>query len=312
MNNNLSPISQKKEKFSVVLQSNAIKNLINNTLGDPKRAMNFVTSISSAVATNPTLQECDPNTIITAALVGESLGLSPSPQLGHFYPVPFNDKERGKVAVFQIGYKGYIQLAMRSGQYKKLNVLAIKSGELVKYDPLNEEIVVNLIEDDEKRENTPTIGYYAMFEYLNGFRKTMYWSVGKMKVHATKYSQGYRADLSKGTNWTFWSKDFDGMAYKTMLRQLISKWGIMSIEMQKAFENDMGIADATGKVDYVDNDFEEQPMPAPKQVKVEVVRDEPVAPPINKEPTSKVKQDNPFEDLAKSSEKKTQFSLEDF
>ena len=181
MDNNLSPISQKKEKFSVVLQSNAIKNLINNTLGDPKRAMNFVTSISSAVATNPTLQECDPNTIITAALVGESLGLSPSPQLGHFYLVPFNDRERGKVASVQIGYKGYLQLAMRSGQYKKINVLAIKAGELVKYDPLNEEITVNLIEDDEKRENTETVGYYAMFEYLNGFQKTMYWSKRKCK-----------------------------------------------------------------------------------------------------------------------------------
>ena len=159
MNNSLSPISQKKEKFSVVLQSNAIKNLINNTLGDPKRAMNFVTSISSAVATNPSIQECDPNTIITAALVGESLGLSPSPQLGHFHLLSFNDKERGKVAVFVIGYKGYIQLAMRSGQYKKLNVLAIKSGELVKYDPLNEEIEVNLIEDDTIREEKETIGY---------------------------------------------------------------------------------------------------------------------------------------------------------
>jgi recombination protein RecT len=258
MNNSLTKQTQ-KPKFSVVLQSNAMKNLINNTLGDPKRASNFIASISSAVAVNPALQDCDPFTIVTGALVGESLGLSPSPQLGHYFLVPFNDKERGKLAVFQMGYKGYIQLAMRSGQYKKLNVLAIKDGELVKYDPLNEEIEVNLIEDDSIREEKDTIGYFAMFEYLNGFRKTMYWSKKKMKAHAIKYSQGYKKDIEKGWNYTFWSKDFDGMAYKTMLRQLISKWGIMSIEMQKAFESDMGVIHENNKVEYVDNDGSIEP-----------------------------------------------------
>lgn len=253
MNNSLVRQNQ-KPKFSVTLQSNAIKNLINNTLGDPNRATKFITAISSAVAINPTLQECEHFTIINAALLGESLGLSPSPILGHYFLVPFNDKNRGKLAQFQLGYKGYIQLAMRSGQYRKINVEAIKEGELVKYDPFNEEIEVNLIEDDEAREKTPTMGYYAMFEYLNGFRKIMYWSKKKMEAHAMQYSQGYRADVNKGTNWTFWSKDFDGMAYKTMLRQLISKWGIMSIELQKAFESDMGVIREENKVEYVDND----------------------------------------------------------
>ena len=185
--------------------------------------------------------------------MGESLNLSPSPQLGHYYLVPFNDKNKGKVAQFQLGYKGYLQLAIRSGYYKKINVLDIKEGELVKYDPLNEEIEVNLIEDEEAREKAKTIGYYAMFEYTNGFKKTLYWSKSKMQEHAKKYSQGYRADLSKGTAYTFWSKDFDGMAFKTMLRQLISKWGIMSIEMQNAVEKDMGVINEDGSVDYVDN-----------------------------------------------------------
>lgn len=149
--------------------------------------------------------------------------------------------------------KGYIQLAIRSGQYKKLNVLAIKEGELVRFDPLNEEIEVHLIEDEEEREAAPTIGYYAMFEYTNGFKKAMYWSKKKMEAHALKYSQGYAADKRKGTAWTFWSKDFDGMAYKTMLRQLISKWGIMSIEMQSAIDADMAVINADGTKDYVDN-----------------------------------------------------------
>ncbi len=237
-------------KFSVAIQSDGYKNLINNTLGDPKRAQRFVAAISSAVATNPDLQACDAGTILSSALLGESLNLSPSPQLGQYYLVPFNDnKNNRKVAQFQLGYKGYIQLAIRSGQYKKINVIAIKEGELQNFDPLNEVIDAILIEDEEQRENAATVGYYAMFEYLNGFRKAMYWSRAKMEAHALKYSKGYAA--KKG--YTFWEKDFDGMAFKTMLRQLISKWGIMSIEMQSAFENDMAVVHEGGKVEFVDN-----------------------------------------------------------
>ena len=240
-----------RPKFSVAIQSDMYKNLINQTLGDKERATRFIASISSAVATNQALQECDAGTILSGALLGESLNLSPSPQLGQYYLVPFNDSKKGyKVAQFQLGYKGYIQLAIRSGQYKKLNVLAIKKGELIKYDPLNEEIEVNLIEDEEERENAETIGYYAMFEYTNGFRKSLYWSKSKMEKHALKYSKGYAAH--KG--YTFWEKDFDGMAYKTMLRQLISKWGIMSIDMQQAVEKDMATINTDGTYEYVDNE----------------------------------------------------------
>lgn len=245
MNNQL----QTKPKFSIAIQTDAYKRLINNTLGDPKRASKFIASISSAVATNPQLQLCDAGSIISGALLGEALNLSPSPQLGQYYLVPFNDKQKGKVAQFQLGYKGYIQLAIRSGQYKKLNVLSIKEGELVKYDPLNEEIEVKLIEDEELRENTKTIGYYAMFEYVNGFKKSIYWSKKKMENHAITYSAGYKA--KKG--YTFWEKDFDGMAYKTMLRQLISKWGVMSIDMQEALTKDMAVVNTDGTYDYVDN-----------------------------------------------------------
>lgn len=240
-----------KQTFSAFLATDAMKKKVNEMVGGEK-GQQFVTAIISAVSANPQLAECDNASIVSAALVGQALNLSPSPQLGQFYMVPFNDSKRGcKVAQFQIGYKGYIQLAIRSGQYKKLNVLAIKKGELKKYDPLNEEIEVELIENEEDREKEETIGYYAMFEYLNGFRKTLYWSKEKMEAHALKYSMGYRA--KKG--YTFWEKDFDGMAYKTMLRQLISKWGIMSIDltMQKALESDMAVVNDNGTYDYVDN-----------------------------------------------------------
>lgn len=243
-------VTKKKQPFSVAIQSDTYKNLINNTLKDPDRCAGFVTAITSAVAVNPKLQECEPATILSAGLLGETLKLSPSPQLGQYYLVPFNDnKNDRKVAQFQLGYKGYIQLAIRSGQYKKLNAMAIKEGELISYDALNEEIEVKLIDDEIKRESAPTIGYYAMFEYLNGFRKAIYWSKEKMEAHAIKYSQGYRA--KKG--YTFWEKDFDAMAIKTMLRQLISKWGVMSIEFQKAYDADMSVVRSDNSYDYVDN-----------------------------------------------------------
>ena len=245
-------VKTQKQTFSAFLSTDAMKKKINEMVGGEK-GQQFITAIISAVSTNPQLSECDHSTILFAALVGQALNLSPSPQLGQYYMVPFNDNKRGcKVAQFQIGYKGYIQLAIRSGYYKKLNVLAIKEGELVKYDALNEDIEVKLIEDEEEREKAPTIGYYAMFEYLNGFRKTLYWTKKHMEAHAEKYSMGYKAH--KG--YTFWEKDFDGMAYKTMLRQLISKWGIMSVDMQKAMESDMAEIKEDGTYEYVDNEYE--------------------------------------------------------
>lgn len=244
---------QQKTGLTAYLTNDAVKNQINNVI-DGKNGDRFISSIVSAVQTNSALQECTNPSILSAALLGESLKLSPSPQLGQYYMVPFNNNKKGfKEAQFQLGYKGYIQLAIRSGQYKKLNVLAIKEGELVRFDPLNEEIEVNLIEDEEAREEAPTVGYYAMFEYTNGFKKAMYWSKKKMEAHALKYSKGYKA--KKG--YTFWEKDFDAMAYKTMLRQLISKWGIMSIDMQSAMDADMAVIHEDGTKDYVDMENDE-------------------------------------------------------
>ncbi len=244
--------SKRNTSLAAYLTQEAVKNQISNIVGG--RSQRFISAIVSAVNTNPQLQECTNQSIVSGALLGESLNLSPSPQLGQYYLVPFNDKNKGKVAQFQLGYKGYIQLAIRSGQYKKLNVLAIKKGELVKFDPLNEEIEVNLMQNEEERENAETVGYYAMFEYTNGFRKAIYWSKAKMEAHAMRYSMGYRA--KKG--YTFWEKDFDAMAYKTMLRQLISKWGIMSVDMVNAFENDMAVLNEDGSKFYIDTDETEE------------------------------------------------------
>ena len=270
-----------KTGLTAYLTQDAVKRQINSVVGG-KNGTRFISSIVSAVQTTPALQDCTNPSILSAALLGEALNLSPSPQLGQFYMVPFDNKKKGvKEAQFQLGYKGYIQLAVRSGYYKRLNVMAIKEGELVRYDPLNEEIEVNLIEDDIVREETPTTGYFAMFEYENGFKKTMYWSKQKMLSHADKYSQAFhmnavesdnprrqrvsyedylKGNYPKSDEWkysSFWYKDFDGMAMKTMLRQLISKWGIMSIDLQTAVDKDMAVIHEDGSAEYVENEQED-------------------------------------------------------
>lgn len=269
VNNSLSASRGQSLGLTAYLTQDAVKKQINSVVGG-KNGTRFISSIVSAVQTTPALQECTNPSILSAALLGEALNLSPSPQLGQFYMVPFDNKKKGcKEAQFQLGYKGYIQLAIRSGYYKKLNVIPIKEGELVHYDQLNEEIEVNLIEDDMVREETPTSGYYAMFEYENGFRKAMYWSKKKMLAHAEKYSFAFNRNgggksltlLEQGKIpanelWkysSFWFKDFDGMALKTMLRQLISKWGIMSIELQTAIDKDMAVIHDDGTAEYVEN-----------------------------------------------------------
>lgn len=281
-------------KLSVYLQNDAVKKQINQVVGG-KNGTRFISSIVSAVQSTPALQECTSPSIVNAALLGEALNLSPSPQLGQFYMVPFDNKKKGcKEAQFQLGYKGYIQLAIRSGYYKKLNVLAIKEGELVRYDPLDEEVEVNLIEDDILREEAPTMGYFAMFEYENGFRKTLYWSKKKMLAHAEKYSFAFyknggakslelleHGKIPEKDMWkysSFWFKDFDGMALKTMLRQLISKWGIMSIDLQNAIDKDMAVIHEDGKTDYVDAVKAEDDGVVSDQELQEVQEDQPAAP----------------------------------
>lgn len=268
--------------FSQYMSAPAVKNKVESIIGG-ERGQRFITSIISAVSNNPTLQECDNNSLFTAALLGETLKLNPSPQLGQYYLVPYNDKNKGKVAQFQLGYKGYIQLAIRSGQYKKLNVLEIKEGELISYNPLEEEIEVKLIDNELEREKAKTIGYYAMFEYTNGFKKAIYWTKDKMLTHADNYSKAFNltaynnileGKIKEQDMWkysSFWYKDFDGMAKKTMLRQLISKWGIMSTEMQTAIESDMSVQSEYGKYEYVDNQEDNEDIPEAEITETTVV-----------------------------------------
>lgn len=235
-----------------------------------ERTTRFISSVISAVQATPALKECTNNSILSAALQGEALNLAPSPQLGQFYMVPYKKKDKnGNIisieATFQLGAKGYKQLAMRSGQYKDLDVMSIKAGEYLGRDPETGKHMFDFVTDDDEREDLPTIGYMAYFELLNGFRKQIYWSKKKMLNHADTYSQAFNKEdyerliagkIPKKELWkysSFWYKNFDEMAEKTMIRQLISKWGIMSIEMQTAYEKDMAVIDEDGNPVYVDN-----------------------------------------------------------
>lgn len=282
---------QQKMPFSVAVNTPSMQKLIANALHDPARCARFTASIVIAVSVNQALQNCDRNTVISGALLGESLNLSPSPQLGQYYLVPFNNKKKGiQDAQFVLGYKGYVQLALRSGQYKSINVEIVKQGEYKGRDPMTGDPRFQFLEDDDEWERLPVIGYMASFEYLNGFRKVLYWSKEKMMNHADRYSAAFSrkayenliaGNIPQGEMWkysSFWYKDFDSMAKKTMLRQLISKWGIMSTDMQSAYESDSRVIEETESGQLVPQVEEEPPQQIEEPQAAEQIPAQPTEP----------------------------------
>lgn len=258
MSNTQITTQNQKAGIASYLGSDAVKNNIAGVIGE-KNITRFISSVVSAVQANPTLAQCTNPSILSAALQGEALQLAPSPQLGQFYMVPYDNKKKingkwelVKEAQFQIGYKGYIQLAVRSGQYRRIVVNEIKAGE-IEYNPISEEITLHPIMNPTERIKAETIGYYAMFELMNGFKKELFSPKEAIAEHARKYSSSYRYDLNNNKTGSKWSTDFDAMAKKTLIRQLIGKWGIMSVEMQQAYERDMAVVDEDGNAVYVDN-----------------------------------------------------------
>lgn len=252
--------------FNNLINSDLMRTKIHQMVGATD-SQEFITSITSAVNTNPALAECDPQTIISAALLGQSLHLKPSPQLGYFYMVPFNNRKKGtKEAQFQLGYKGYLQLAIRTGEYIDIDAIEIKEGEYKGRDKFTGRPKFEFVEDDDIRENLPVVGYMAYFEMKNGYIKRLYWSKTKMENHADTYSMAFDLekyhDLQEGKipqseQWkysSFWYKNFDEMAKKTMLRQLLSKHGLLSTEMQKAVESDQAVITKDLQPEYVDNE----------------------------------------------------------
>ena len=273
--------SETQTKFSMVVSQPNYQAMINSAIGDPARARSVVAGAVAAVSVNAELQKCKASTILACAFLGDSLNLSPSPQLGQFYMVPFKQKAKydrngnmvrpeSHTAQFVLGYKGYVQLALRSGEYRDLDAMEIKEGEYLGRDAMNRPIF-RFIEDDEQRESAQTVGYMAYLETKTGFTKMLYWSKAKMMSHADTYSPAFSAsayeklingEIPDGELWkysSFWYKSFDEMAKKTMLRQLISKWGVMSAEIQNAFSSDSALLDAdrNGNVSVLDMPKEE-------------------------------------------------------
>lgn len=187
--------------------------------------------------------------VISSAMVAATLDLPVDKNLGYAWIVPYGGR-----AQFQLGYKGYIQLALRTGQYKFINCIPVHEGELQKWNPLTEEIEI----DFEKRESDAVIGYAAYFELLNGFRKTVYWTKAQVEKHKKKFS---KSDFG-------WKNDWDAMALKTVLKAILSKWGILSVEMQKAVIED---DEARERIDITDE------MSEPEIIDAEVSEEKPSA-----------------------------------
>lgn len=223
-----------------LMDSPAVKKRFEEVLCE--RAPQYMSSIVNLVNSDTNLKKCEPMSVIASCMVAATMDLPVDKNLGYAWVVPYGTK-----AQFQMGYKGYIQLALRTGQYKAINVVEIREGELINWNPLSEEVEIDFIQ----RKSDKVIGYAGYFKLLNGFEKTVYWSKEEVEAHAKKFSKTY--SFKNGV----WQTDFDSMAKKTVLRNLLSKWGILSIEMQKAYSADNNaVRDTILKEDNVEIDFE--------------------------------------------------------
>ncbi|SFU39546.1 recombinase RecT [Alicyclobacillus macrosporangiidus] len=226
------------------LRTPAIKSRFDEVLKN--RAPQFMSSIINLCNADPNLQACTPMSIISACMVAATLNLPVDRNLGYAWIVPYRDNKSGQVvATFQLGYRGYIQLALRSGQYRRINAVTIYKGELVSWNPLTEELVY----DPRRKESDEVEGYAGYFELLNGFTKTVFWTRDQIEAHRQRFSK-----TSK-----IWDSDYEAMALKTVIRSLLGRWGILSVEMQEAYSRDVAAETGEGappQNDIIDAEFE--------------------------------------------------------
>lgn len=242
-----------------------INNYLKSVLGDRSGA--FISSLTQLATSSPQLKECDRNSLLSCALKATGMGLPFDPSLGKAYAVPYKSRD-GYVAQFQLGYKGVVDLALRTGQYRRLNAMEVREGEFIGRDESGDPII-NWLDEDE-RENKPVVGYMAFLELTSGYKKRIYWSNKKIEEHALRYSQGYRYEKAHGASQSTakagnksspWVSNRDEMACKTVLKSLISKWGPVSIEYQNAIRYDQAVVTTdfeTGEetIEYIDNEPE--------------------------------------------------------
>lgn len=252
------------QQVKLLLNEDTVKKRFTDVLG--KKAPQFMASIVNVVSASPQLKQCDANSIMAASFVAASFDLPIDSNLGFAALVPykksFKDKETGQwvkkdLAQFQMMYKGFVQLAIRTGKYEKMNCSEVYEDELRSYNPITGECeFVTDFSQTHQRENGETdkiVGYYAWFRLVSGFTKELYMSKNEVTNHAKKYSQSYRYDLNDNKTSSKWSTDFDAMAKKTVIKLLLSKWGILSVEMQRAIADDQKTFDEDGNEEYGDN-----------------------------------------------------------
>lgn len=233
-----------------LMKTDDVKSRFNMALGE--KAPQFMISIINAVASNNRLKYCNPNSIMAAAMVAASIDLPVDSNLGFSALVPYNN-----ICQFQMMYKGYIQLAIRTGAYERMNCAEVYGDELEMYNPITGECIFtedfSSCKDRKSNDLNKVVGYYAWFRLKSGFVKELYMSKAEITEHAKKYSSAYRKDLYEKTRTSQWSINFDTMAKKTVLKLLLSRWGVLSVNMQRAIEADQKTFDANGNGSYGDN-----------------------------------------------------------
>jgi recombination protein RecT len=232
-----------------ILSAENIKKRFEEILG--KNSAGFTASITSLVSGSTNFSDVEPNSIVASAFIAATLKLPINPNLGFAYILPYNDRKKGKVAQFQMGYKGFVQLALRTGQYRTINATEVYEGELVEFNRLMGTVII----DQSKRLSDKIIGYASYFQLINGFEKYLYMSVEEINKHAKKYSKSFDSDYG------LWKNNPHVMSLKTVLKLLLSKYGILSIEMETALQSDQASAtvkpeDGEITYEYVDNDDE--------------------------------------------------------
>lgn len=252
-----------------LLKMPGIRNRFEEMLG--KKAAGFMSSIISAVSTNSALKTCDPRSVVASAAVAASLDLPINPSLGFAHIVPYSGK-----AQFQMGWKGFVQLGMRSGQYKSMNCSEVYEDELDTYNPITGEFKLKDQSEWKQRYNSQRekiVGFVSFFKLLNGFEMFLYMTKAQVEAHGREYSKSYGRDSSP------WKTKFDAMAKKTVMKLLLSKFGVLSIEMTKALQTDQAVVIDENRLEFADNPNNQQGIDLAEVSEVETVE----APPANTE-----------------------------
>lgn len=232
-----------ENRLSALMKTPKVQERFKEVLGD--RTPVFMSSILSAYNANSGLKDAEPMSVIASAMIAATLKLPINSSLGFAHIVPYSGK-----AQFQMGWKGFVQLCLRTGQYRTINVALVYEGELVEYNRITGDLELNT----NRKQSEKVVGYVAYFRLITGFEKYLFMSTEEVTAHGKKYSQTFK--MKKG----LWVDDFDAMALKTVIKMLLSKWGIMSVDIEQALEADGGVKDTIeGQVVYADNPADEKP-----------------------------------------------------